>query len=211
MAMNKDSAHLFVFVRIGIAIGPRTWFGDQYGQNVSANGTVLNNQLSGAFGYGIAMTSATNFTVENNVLIGNHSFIGARGPNCSSTDQTPSPAPFIIELTSVQQSTTQTDFQNVTDGDSLTCIQPPDGGDYWPFGGNPENPTSGQTSPSNGHGLSGGAKAGIALAVIFGVAILVLILWFVRKWAIKRAQPKEMPWDRVGYVQDKENIPADAP
>lgn len=34
-------------VRIGIAIGPRTWFGGTYLNNISFGGTVLNNRLSG--------------------------------------------------------------------------------------------------------------------------------------------------------------------
>jgi len=55
--------------RIGIAIGPHTWFGDKYGSNVSFSGTVENNVLSGAFGYGIAVTSARNFTVQGNSLL----------------------------------------------------------------------------------------------------------------------------------------------
>jgi len=200
-ANNED-----VIIKIGIAIGPRTWFGDQYGQNVSANGTVLNNQLSGAFGYGMAMTSANNFTVENNVLFGNYSFIGARGPNCSSTDTTPTPAAFVIQQDNVQQSTTQTDFTPITDGDGLTCILPPDGGDFWPFGGNPESPTAGQSSPLGGSGLSGGAKAGIAIGVIIGVILLAIAAWFIRKAALARARPRTMPWDRVGYVRSKENV-----
>lgn len=197
-----------VFRRIGVAIGPRTWFGDRYGQNVSANGTVMNNRLSGAFGYGFAMSSASNFTVENNTLFGNTSFIGARGPNCSSTDTTPSPAPFIIELTSVQQSTIQTDFQSITDGDGLTCISPPDGGDYWPFGGNPENPngSGGQSLSSGSSGLSGGAKAGIAIAAIAGFILIAVAAWFIRRIAPQRAIAKEMPWDPARYVQDKTNV-----
>ncbi|TCD67510.1 hypothetical protein EIP91_012315 [Steccherinum ochraceum] len=203
-----------VIIKIGIAIGPRTWFGDRYGQNVSANGTVLNNQLSGAFGYGIAMTSAQNFTVQNNVLFGNTSFIGASGPNCSTTNAPPTPAPFVMQVDNVQQSTIQTDFQNITDGDGMTCILPPDGGDFWPFGGNPENPTSGQApspTPSGGSssGLSGGAKAGIAIGVILGVALIGVAAWFIRKAALRRSQqPREMPWDRVGYVQGKEQTTA---
>ena len=158
---------------------------------------MLNNQLTGAFGYGIAMTSAVNFTVENNVLVGNTSFIGARGPNCSATDTMPQPAPFIVQLDNVQASTIQLDFQNITDGDGLTCILPPDGGDYWPFGGNP-SPVSGEPGPtptssgsaaqasSGGGGLSGGAKAGIALAVIFGFFGLAVGTWFIRRRALQR-------------------------
>lgn len=69
--------------RIGTAIG-RTWFGDHYGSNVSTSRTVVNNHFTGAFSYAIAMSSATNFTVENNDLFGNTSSIDAIGPNCST-------------------------------------------------------------------------------------------------------------------------------
>lgn len=58
-------------LRIGIAIGPRTWFGNKYGNNVSVGAIIRNNQLTGAFGYGIAMSSAKNFTVQGNTLVGN--------------------------------------------------------------------------------------------------------------------------------------------
>lgn len=152
--------------------------------------------LTGAFGYGIAMSSAVNFTVEGNTIEGNTSFIGARGPNCSTTDSTPTPGPFVVQLTNVQSSTIQIDFQNITDGDGLTCILPPDGGDYWPFGGGPTTtaipqPTSSgggaQASNGGGGGLSGGAKAGIAIGVILGVAALAVATYFIRKAAIKRA------------------------
>ena len=77
------SAHLSLN-RIGIAIGPRTWFGARSLSNTSFNGTVLNNQLSGAFGYGIAVASATNFTVQGNKLVGNTTFIGSKGANCTN-------------------------------------------------------------------------------------------------------------------------------
>jgi len=224
---EKDGANTDdVIIKIGIAIGPQTWFGPEYGTNTSNSGTVINNQLSGAFGFGIAMTSAVNFTVENNVLIGNTSFIGARGPNCSSIDTTPTPAPFVIQLNTTEQCTTQTDFQSIPDGNGLTCILPPDGGDFWPFGGNPASstnsssgggstpsvpsvPNAGQTGASSGSGLSGGAKAGIAIGVILGVLLLAVITWFIRRWAINRAAVSstgEQPWSREGYVRSKEDV-----
>ena len=183
--------------RIGIAIGPRTWFGPQYGTNVSRSGTVLNNVLTGAFGYGIAMSSAVNFTVENNSLVGNTSFIGARGPNCSTTDTTPTPAPFVVELDNIQSSTLQIDFQNITDADGLTCILPPPGGDFWPFGGNP-SPAPGEPGPTptpsgtaaqasgGSGGLSGGAKSGIAIGVILGVLGLAAATWLIRRRALQK-------------------------
>ena len=106
------------------------------------SGTVYNNTFTGAFGYAMAITSAVNFTVENNTLIGNTTFIGARGPNCSTTEATPGPASFIIDQNTVRTSTIQAGFMNVSNGDGLTCILPPDGGDFWPYGGNP-NPAPG--------------------------------------------------------------------
>ncbi|KAI0832713.1 pectin lyase fold/virulence factor [Trametes gibbosa] len=186
-------------IKIGIAIGPRTWFGDRYFNNVSQSGTVLNNQLTGAFGYGMAISSATNFTVQGNVLVGNTSFIGSNGPNCSSTDITPTPAAFVQDQNTVQSSSIQDGFQQIPDGDSLTCIMPPDGGDYWPFGGNPSSTGSSGTSPTSPSeptatgaaskgGLSGGAKAGIAIGVILGVAALAVITYYVRNWAVKRSR-----------------------
>ncbi|EMD40507.1 hypothetical protein CERSUDRAFT_111104 [Gelatoporia subvermispora B] len=190
-----------VIIKIGLAIGPRTWFGDQYGNNVSASGTVLNNSFTGAFGYAIAMSSAFNFTVEDNVLTGNTSFIGARGPNCSSSDTLPNPAPFIIDWSSVSDSTTQVDMQNVTDGNSLTCIMPPEGGDFWPFGGNPSasqsQPSGSGSSESGGSsGLSGGAKAGIAIGVILGVAAVGAATYYIRKWALARqAARRQSTWN----------------
>lgn len=219
---NKED----VIIKIGIAIGPRTWFGDRYGDNVSFSGTVLNNRLTGAFGYGMALTSARNFTVEGNVLFGNTSFIGSRGPNCSSVDITPNPAAFVVQQNTTAQSTTQLDFQAIPDGDGLTCILPPDGGDYWPFGGNPDSPTNNGgdtgngTSPQtpgagqgqgndNGGGLSGGAKAGIAIAVILGVAGIALLAWYIRRWAMKKQTVRQMgerPWSRGGYVQSREDV-----
>jgi parallel beta-helix repeat protein len=202
-----------VIIKIGIAIGPRTWFGNQYGNNVSTGAIVQDNQLTGAFSYGMAMTSATNFTVENNVLIGNTSFIGARGPNCTVNDTTPAPAAFVIDLSNVQQSTTQLDFTPVSDGDSLTCVLPPDGGDYWPFGGNP-NSTASPVSPpeaapttTNSSHSSAGTTAGIVIGAIGAVLLVAVITWFVRKWALKRSRAAEVyprhPRDATGHLSEK--------
>jgi hypothetical protein len=186
--------------RIGIAVGPRTWFGNQYLQNVSSSGTVLSNHLSGAFGYAIAITSARNFTIQNNVLFGNTSFIGSRGPNCTTFDTTPTPQPFVVDYNNTSGLSLQSNFQQVPDGESLTCILPPDSGDYWPFGGNPggSNTTSGggggNSTPNNSgggggnDGLSAGAKAGIALGVILGVALIAVATHFIRKAALNRQQ-----------------------
>ena len=178
--------------RIGIAIGPETWFVDQFGANVSFSGTVLNNSLTGAFGYGIAVTSARNFTVQGNSLIGNTSFIGSRGPNCSASDPTPASAAFIVEFANVTTTSLQSGFQSVQDAKGLTCVQPPDGGDYWPYGGSPltsstTSPTATSTSSqgSSKH-KSAGAKAGLAIGIVAAVVAVIVGIILVRRWALKR-------------------------
>jgi parallel beta-helix repeat protein len=176
---------------MGIAIGPQTWFVDQFGANISSSGTVLNNRLSGAFAYGIAITSARNFTVQGNSLIGNTSFIGSRGPNCSANDPTPASAPFIVGPANVTTSSLQSDFQTVQDAKGLTCVQPPNGGDYWPYGSNPSSSstssTPSSTSAGTGSHISAGAKAGLAIGIIVAVVAVIVGIIFARRWAVKRA------------------------
>ncbi|KAH9938100.1 uncharacterized protein B0H18DRAFT_965550 [Fomitopsis serialis] len=178
-----------VIIKIGIAIGPLY-------QNVSFSGTVLNNQLTGAFGYAMAISSARNFTVQGNLLTGNTSFIGGRGPNCTEGDTVPNPTAFVIDP-------------------SLRRRRPhvypaPAEGDYWPFGGNPSNPgaassnssssPTSSTSSSSG-GLSGGGKAGIAIGVILAVAAIAVATYVIRRWALARARAGGAdPWRRSGYL-----------
>lgn len=121
-----------VIVKIGIAIGPQTWFGEDYGANVSSSGTVLDNTFIGAFGYGISIASAHNFTVDGNVLLGNTAFMSTPGPNCSATWPIPASAPFIFDPANITSTTLQPDFQSVESGKVLVCVQPPHGGNYWP-------------------------------------------------------------------------------
>jgi hypothetical protein len=159
----------------------------------------LSNHLSGAFGYAIAITSARNFTVQNNDLFGNTTFIGSRGPNCTNYDSTPTPQPFVVDRNNTDGLTLQSEFTQITDGDSLTCILPPDGGDYWPFrddgpsGNNTSSGGGGGSTPDGsngggGGGLSSGTKAGIAVGVIFGVALIAFATYFIRKAALRKQQ-----------------------
>jgi hypothetical protein len=92
----------------------------------------------------MAVTSARDFTVQGNTLFGNTSFIGSRGPNCSASDPTPPSGPFIVQNSDVTASNLQSNFQTVQDATGLTCVVPPDGGNYWPYGGSgsPSNSTS---------------------------------------------------------------------
>jgi len=203
-ATQADGANVDdVIIKMGIAIGPQTWFGDFFGANVSSSGTVLNNRLSGAFGYGIAITSAQNFTVEGNALFGNTSFIGARGPNCSTSDPTPASSAFIVEWVNVTATKLQTNFQPVQDAKGLTCVQPPNGGDYWPYGGNPTTgnytvsgavptPTPSSSSTSSGRHSSTAGKAGLAIGVIIAIVAIIVAIIAVRKWALKRELKREL-------------------
>ncbi|KAJ7462037.1 hypothetical protein FB451DRAFT_1043820 [Mycena latifolia] len=202
---NADDA----VIKIGIAIGPRTWFGDQYLQNVSFSGTVLDNKLSGAFSYGIAMSSARNFTVKNNVLFGNYSFIGASGPNCSTSDIVPTPAPFVYD-NSTTKVTVQSDFQLIADADSLTCVRPPENGDYWPYGGNPGSASSTSASQSESDSSSSikgstSSTAAVVVGVIGGIAALAVATWFVRKWLMERIEEKQL------YNASKDFVPGKGP
>ncbi|KAJ7639529.1 hypothetical protein FB45DRAFT_828419 [Roridomyces roridus] len=206
-------------IKIGIAIGPSTWFGSQYGTNVSFSGAVLHNNMSGAFSYGIAMSSAVNFTVQNNVMSGNTSFIGAVGPNCSTSDVVPTPAPFVYDSTAAS-STFQKDFVLIPDAKSLTCVLPPDGGDYWPFGGDPGAGASlsgstgtslsplpsGQSYSSSDSSTStskASSTAGVVVGVLAGIAILVVMTWFLRKFMMKRIEDRELYNASKEYVVGK--------
>ncbi|KAF9534601.1 hypothetical protein CPB83DRAFT_204636 [Crepidotus variabilis] len=191
-------------IKIGIAVGPETWFGDKYGTNVSKNGVVRNNKLSGAFSYGIAITSAQNFTIQGNTMFDNTSFIGSRGPKCQDKDVVPQPGPFIVDQRTTKDCTLQSDFQTVTDGDSLTCVLPPNGGDFWPFGKNPSNSSNpyvsgGNTnstppgSSSDGSGSKGkSSTTGIAVGVVLGVLAFAAIAFFTRKWALARKEKQRL-------------------
>jgi hypothetical protein len=175
--------------RIGIAIGPQTWFVDQFGANVSSSGTALNNSLTGAFGYGIAITSAQNFTVQGNLLVGNTSFIGSRGPNCSASNPTPASAAFIVDFANVTTSALQSDFRSVQDAKGLTCVLPPDGGNYWPYGGNPAStspPATSSSAQDSGKHKSSGAKAGLAIGIIAAVVAIIAGIILARRWAVNR-------------------------
>lgn len=133
----------------------------------------------------MAISSATNFTVQDNVMFGNTAFIGARGPNCSTNDVVPMPGPFIVDLNTTTASSIQSSFTPIDDGNSLTCVLPPNGGDFWPEGLNPSN-TSSSTSGSSGSGSK--HSAGIAVGVIVGIIVCAIAAWFIRKYVMSRRE-----------------------
>uniref|UniRef100_A0A0W0FM64 Right handed beta helix domain-containing protein n=1 Tax=Moniliophthora roreri TaxID=221103 RepID=A0A0W0FM64_MONRR len=187
-ARGENSDH--VFIKVGIAIGPRVWFGDKYGSNVSSSGIVEGNRLSGGFGYGIAVTSAFNFTIQDNVLFGNTSFFSERGPDCPHVDTIPSPGPFVIDYDITSHTTVQPEFEPVSDGDLLICVVPPKRGNYWPIL-SAEAPTFRpdsllqmvRTNPCTCMGIVAG---------VFGLFLLVAVaFWAIRKWLRKRVEERQ--------------------
>lgn len=146
----------------------------------------------------IAVTSAYNFTISGNELFGNMSFLGSRGPNCSTEDTTPNPTPFVIDRNNTKGVDVQPNFQAIPDGDGLTCIVAPDGGDYWPYrgSGSPSSSSGGDGSgdgsgaqSDNGSGgghSSAGKTAGLVVGIIGGIALVGLLAFFLRRWAIRR-------------------------
>ena len=173
--------------RIGIAIGPRAWFGNRYRNNTSRNGTVINNRFSGAFSYGIAITSATNFTVQGNSFFGNSTFIGDRGPDCPTSNIVLSPSPFVTEVNTTSSMSISSNFVNISNGNSLICVLPPNGGDFWPFGLNPSSPQPNSTSTStpSGGGGGGGRSGAIIGGIVLGGVILILLLCSLATWLRK--------------------------
>ncbi|KAF8530898.1 hypothetical protein JB92DRAFT_2803962 [Gautieria morchelliformis] len=204
-------------IKVGIAMGPRVWFGNHFEGNVSHGGMVLDNKFEGAFGYAMGINSARNFTVQNNVVVGNTSFIGSRGPNCSSADTTPTSQPFVAQENNITDSALQSDFVNIQDADHLTCIMPPPGGSYWPFGGSHDpnsppdvaNSSSTTTGLSSAHGgISTGEKVGIAIGVVVGILLVAVLAWFIRRRraTAQRERIRQTAWEstNTGYTNPVE-------
>lgn len=162
----------------------------------------------------MGISSARNFTVQNNVLVGNTSFIGSTGPKCHPANTTPSSQPFVAQMDNITQSSIQSNFVNVTDAGSLVCVVPPSGGSLWPFGeshapGTPP-PVPGVTSPAPAthQGMNTATKVGIAIGVISGTLIIAILSWFIRKRLLARHDPnRQMAWisARTGYRRPNES------
>ncbi|KAF8514858.1 hypothetical protein BU17DRAFT_68219 [Hysterangium stoloniferum] len=196
---NRGSNNESAIIKMGIAMGPHIWFGNSFKANVSRGAIVMDNRFEGAFGYAMAVSSVANFTVLNNILVGNTTFVGSIGPNCSNAQgRTPLGQPFVVQQSLVTASNLQTDFTNIQDANTLTCIIPPTGGDYWPFGKShdPDAPPfvpDGPTSSSSGG--NAGAKAGIAIGVIAGIALVAFTVWYVpRCVAARRVRRSHESW-----------------
>jgi hypothetical protein len=80
----------------------------------------------------MAVGSAADFTIQANTLVGNTSFIGANGPNCTTTESVPVPAAFVFDANNTHGMNVQAEFSKVPTADGLTCVLPPRNGDFWP-------------------------------------------------------------------------------
>lgn len=69
--------------QLSITFCSGVWFGQRAFSNVSYGATVRDNQLTGGFGWAMAVNGIKDFTVQNNKLVGNTSFFGVQGVNCS--------------------------------------------------------------------------------------------------------------------------------
>lgn len=123
-------------------------------------------------------------------MFGNTSFIGARGPLCTDSDVVPTPGPFILDPSTTTDMSVQSDFQQSNQADAFTCVLPPNGGDFWPFGLNPSNSSSIAAGTSGTHGTKSSSSntAGVAVGVIVAVIAAAVITWFARKKFIARRE-----------------------
>ncbi|CAE6391383.1 unnamed protein product, partial [Rhizoctonia solani] len=187
LGYNNETA----IIKMGLAVGNRVWFGDKFGRNRNFGGIVRNNRLTGAFGWGVAVSGTRDFVVENNEIVGNATFIGFRGVNCSMTEALPSPEPFLYDSNGTDSTVIPSNYPDVRLDGALLCITSPDGGDYWPRGGSPYgNPDKdeagaegeGGSAPSQ-HRSSSSQRLGLGLGITFGILAALVAAWFVHRWA----------------------------
>jgi len=176
-----NDAH--AMIKVGIAMGPRVWFGQGADRNVSFGATIRDNQFSGGLGFAMAANAVTNFTIENNVLVGNTSFFGVQGVNCTKGVKPITPGAFVQIPANVTHSQVQSDFITVQDADQLICISPPDG-DFWPVGDgrvpalSPLEPTQNESSKAR--------KVGLGLGIPLGLLAAALLTFYGRRWYLRR-------------------------
>lgn len=185
------------FIKIGIAMGPHTWFGDKFGMNLNRGAVVRNNTFQGAFGYAMAAATVSNFTVYGNTIDEDVSFIGSVGPNCSTTDATPEPAPFVFNSSQVFDSSMQQAFVD-RDADALTCILP-DNDDWWPYVP-PTTTTAPSATPTGSTKSSSPTEAGskssaapLAVGLTVGILGAAVLSYGLRAWYMRRRQAASKP------------------
>jgi len=168
-------------IKVGIAMGPRVWFGDRAFQNVSHGAIVRDNRLTGGFGFAMAANGIKDFTIQNNVLFGNTTFFGTQGVNCTKGAKPITPDAFVQIPGNVSSSKVQSGFTTVQNADALICISPPDE-DVWPFG---DGRTPAQIS-EDGRSSSVGRKVGLGLGIPLGILAVGGLAYFGRNLYMRR-------------------------
>jgi hypothetical protein len=98
------------FIKAGIVVGPASWSDDT--ETTVHGATVTDNEFRGAhFGYGLAVSSAKDFTVLRNTVSDDAAFTGVPGPKCPRAPENGKPTAFLINRGSVE-GTFQDDFIN---------------------------------------------------------------------------------------------------
>ncbi len=68
---NIIDASASSYLYVGIAIGNRLWFGNQFGSSMNFGGVVRNNRITGkSIGYAIPVSGASQFIISNNTVSG---------------------------------------------------------------------------------------------------------------------------------------------
>ncbi|CAE6461483.1 unnamed protein product [Rhizoctonia solani] len=130
-ANNTENA----IIKIGLAVGLRVWFGTKWGDATAFGASVIGNKISGAFGFGMAVSGVNNFTILNNSIAGNTSFIGAKGPNCTTDDIVPPAVDFVVDPNTFVSSKIGGTVFKAHGITALLCVTPPrGGGNVWPLG-----------------------------------------------------------------------------
>ncbi|WVF68703.1 hypothetical protein IAT40_003475 [Kwoniella sp. CBS 6097] len=163
---TKGPNNASAIIKMGIAIGPDVWFSDgRYGTNQSTGAIVQNNVFSGAFAYGMGLSSAKSFVIQNNSFTGNTSFIGTYGVNCTKGDETPHPSvPLLMEPSSITNLTlsvpSDSEYQFVNGTAlGLTCLMPPSNTENaWPYGDGFNAGTNSGEGKDNSSSTSGGSS-----------------------------------------------------
>lgn len=148
-------------------------------------------------------------------MLDNTAFIGARGPLCKETGIVPASAPFIVDLRTVHSVHLQSEFQSIDVGDSLTCVLPPDGGNFWPLGINPSNSSAPSKSsipyvshPSGSYKLvpiRGAGRSSNVIGIMGGVVIVlafVVAICFIRRRVFSRKATSYGQWKSNRNVRD---------
>jgi len=202
LGSNKNRA----IIKIGIATGPRVWAGSTAGDVKNFGGVIRNNHLSGALGYGIAVSGVKNFEVIGNVLTTSATFVGTTTGNCSTA--TPQPAPFVYQASTVESCTLQSNFVDVANADGLTCIQPPSTGNFWPYANSTDSDIVVADTGSTSDSSSSSASVGVAIGVIAAVLVAGVTAWFIRRRVLRRneadtsrKEPNRMSEAYGGYIR----------